>query len=111
MLGQTGRTKTETQLYRLPNPYTNSGFLVASTPVLPAETCPLGLADWNAIVAAGFSKQAARTEKALKLSDQGCVEGFEATLFGDFNKLCWFTCKYNYVSPGRHLPVRCCFRE
>lgn len=99
MMGQVGASEVAAQLYRTPNPYTSSGFLVPSTSVVPDDTCYLGLANWNALVAAEYSKEeGVRTEKALKLSDQACVEGFGAALFGNFNELCWFTCKYDYVS-------------
>lgn len=72
--------------------------LTPAVPVMPDDTCSLGLANWNAIVGADYSDRPPRTEKALRLSDQMCVEGYGATHFGNFNDLCQLTCQYGYVS-------------
>ncbi|OLN96838.1 Mutanase Pc12g07500-like protein 1 [Colletotrichum chlorophyti] len=71
-------------------------FATAKSSHTISSTCNAGLTNWNAVVSSGYSSQAAKSDKALKLSEQACVEGFGATRFGDFNKLCSFTCKYNY---------------
>ncbi|KAK3937884.1 Mutanase Pc12g07500-like protein 1 [Diplogelasinospora grovesii] len=68
--------------------------------MLIQSVCYLGLENWNAYVIDGSSTLGSRSEKALTLSDQGCIQGFGATLFGNFNELCWFTCQYDYCPPS-----------
>ncbi|KAH6842747.1 mutanase [Chaetomium sp. MPI-CAGE-AT-0009] len=77
-------------------------FIVAWTPLIVKETCYMGFTNWNPIVTAAYASPShpVKSEKAMRLSDQQCVEGFGATYFGNFDDLCRLTCKYGYCPPS-----------
>jgi hypothetical protein len=78
------------------------GFITADSNVTTSSTCDLGLSNWNDVPAYGVSKEGGSDAKApLKLSDQGCIEGFARSIDGNFDELRLFTCQYNYVRPSR----------
>lgn len=75
------------------------GFIEANSNVTIMSTCLYGLTNWNAVTAFGLDSGGKSTDTAeLSLSEQGCVQGFARSQEGNFDELCQFTCKYNYVS-------------
>jgi hypothetical protein len=87
---------------------TDEVFAGAESNVTISSSCDLGLANWNPVTAVGYFQGGTTGAKApLKLSEQGCIEGYARSLTGEFDELCQFTCMYDYVSiTSRFLDIR-----